>query len=206
LLTILLPAATAQPGWCVPQVAINEVLADPARDWDGDLLLDSTDDEWVEIVNVGAVPADLTGLRLGDLERAWAYEFAGTLPIGERLVIFGSVSQAWQQANGEPAFGHRLANTGDTVVLWHIAGADTSLVDQFTFLDHEAEDDRSSGRRPDGGPTWELFDALNPYTGDEPPLGNGCGPSPGGSNSCVTPVEETTWGRIKARMQEGARN
>lgn len=204
-LVLLLSTAGARPAWCAPEVALNEVLADPARDWDGDLTLDSTDDEWVEIVNTGAVSADLTGLLLGDLTRAWAYGFSGMLAVGGRLVIYGSTSQAWQQANSEPAFGLRLANAGDTVVLWHVAGTDTVIVDQVTFADHEAEDDRSSGRRPDGGATWELFDGLNPYTGSKPPLGNGCAPSPGASNACVTPVEATTWGRIKARMSVGER-
>jgi hypothetical protein len=199
----MLPAAIARPAWCNPEVALNEVLADPARDWDGDQTIDATDDEWVEIVNTGAVPADLTGLRLGDLDRAWAYEFNGTLAIGGRIVVFGSASQAWQVANGEPAFGHRLANVGDTVVLWHVTATDTVVVDQVTFVDHEAEDDRSSGRRPDGGATWELFDLLNPYTGTTPPFGNGCAPTPGESNACLTPVDETTWGQIKARARGG---
>jgi len=203
MLTALLPAAIARPAWCNPEVALNEVLADPARDWDGDQVIDATDDEWVEIVNTGAVSADLTGLRLGDLDRAWAYEFTGTLAIGGRLVVFGSASQAWQVANSQPAFGHRLANVGDTVVLWHLTATDTVVVDQVTYVDHEAEDDRSSGRRPDGSDTWELFDALNPYEGATPPLGNGCAPTPGESNACVTPVEETTWGQIKARARGG---
>jgi hypothetical protein len=182
-----------------PTVALNEMLADPARDWDGDLTVNAADDEWVEIVNTGAVPADLSELRLGDLDRVWAYGFSGTLPVEGKLVVYGSTSKDWQTANGHSAFGLRLSNTGDTVVLWHVTATDTTLLDQFTFVDHEAEDDRSSGRRPDGGAAWELFDALNPYTGGTPPAGNGCAPSPGLANNCATPVDPATWGRIKAR-------
>jgi hypothetical protein len=85
------------------------------------------------------------------------------------------------------------------VVLWQVTATDTVLVDQVTYADHEADDDRSSGRRPDGGPTWELFDALNPYSGGALPQGNGCAPTPGASNHCTTAVEEATWGEIKAR-------
>lgn len=195
-------AASALPAQANPLVALNEMLADPARDWDGDLEVNAANDEWVEIVNTGAVPADLSELRLGDPDRVWAYGFTGSLPVGGKVVVYGSTSKAWQTANGLSAFGLRLSNTGDTVVLWQLAAADTTILDQFTFLDHEAEDDRSSGRRPDGGTTWELFDALNPYTGSAPPPGNGCAPSPGLPNNCATPVEPTTWGQIKALHQE----
>jgi hypothetical protein len=180
---------------------LNEVLADPASDWDGDQEINTTNDEWVEIVNAGDVPADLDGLRLGDLERGWAYGFTGTLPVEGRLVVYGSSSKVWQQENGVSAFGLRLANTGDTVVLWRLTEADTVIVDQYTYLDHEADDDRASGRRPDGAPNWELYDAMNPYTGSTLPLGNGCAPTPGQSNNCITPVEEATWGRIKASQR-----
>jgi hypothetical protein len=195
----LLSAALAVPGLCEPLVAINEVLADPARDWDGDQEINATNDEWVEIVNTGDVPADLTNLRLGDADRSWAYGFTGALPVEGRMVIYGSTSKAWQQENGVAAFGLRLANTGDIVVLWRLSAADTVVIDQYTYADHEADDDRSSGRRPDGGLVWELYDGLNPYTGSTLPLGNGCAPTPGQSNGCITPVEEATWGQIKAQ-------
>jgi hypothetical protein len=185
-----------------PQVVLNELLADPARDWNGDLTVDATEDEWVEIVNVGNVPADLTGLRIGDLDRAWAYGFTGMLPVEGRIVVFGSDAKDWQQANGVGAFGLRFANTGDTVALWMVTATDTVLIDQYTYADHEADDDRSSGRRPDGGATWELFDALNPYSGGAVPQGNGCPPTPGNSNHCATAVEDVTWGRVKARHHQ----
>jgi hypothetical protein len=196
-------AGVPRPAASNPLVALNEVLADPARDWDGDLEVNATNDEWIEIVNTGAVPADLSELRLGDIDRVWAYGFSGTLPVEGHIVVYGSASKAWQVANGFSAFGLRLSNTGDTVVLWQVTATDTTIIDQYTFVDHEAEDDRSSGRRPSGGATWELFDALTPYSGDTPPLGNGCAPSPGLPNNCATPVEEATWGQIKARQAEG---
>jgi hypothetical protein len=203
LIVALLVMAAAHPALGNPSVALNEVLADPARDWDGDQAVNAANDEWVEIVNTGATPADLTGLRLGDTDKVWAYGFTGTLPVEGKVVVYGSTSKAWQTANGLSAFGLRLSNTGDTIVLWHVTATDTTMIDQYTFVDHEAEDDRSSGRRPDGGSTWELFDALNPYTGGAPPAGNGCAPSPGLPNNCLTPVEQTTWGQIKARPPVG---
>jgi hypothetical protein len=77
-------------------------------------------------------------------------------------------------------------------------------VDAYSYNNYEAEDDRSSGRMPDGGVAWQMFDALNPYGGTATPAGNGLPPTPGmrndgsGGNPPPTPVEERNWGRIKA--------
>ncbi|MGD8394887.1 MAG: lamin tail domain-containing protein [Candidatus Eiseniibacteriota bacterium] len=180
-------------------LVLNEVLADPARDWDGDGEISSTNDEWVEVYNRGPDTVVLDGYRIGDLDRSWAYGFSGSLQAEQRVVVYGSTSKAWQVAHGEGAYGLRLSNMGDTVALWHIAGADTVLVDTVAYENHEADDDRSSGRRPDGAELWELFDGLNAYNGTTPPPGNGCIPTPDATNNCVTPVEEATWGAVKAQ-------
>ncbi len=187
------------PALATPDIVLNEVLGDPARDWDGDGEINSTGDEWVEIYNRGAGAVDLTGYRIGDLDRSWAYGFSGSLQADGRVVVFGSDSKVWQQANGESAYGLRLSNSGDTVVLWQISGSDTLQVDSFTYANHEADDDRSSGRRPDGAEHWELYDGLNGYGGTTPPPGNGCMPTPGASNNCVTAIDESSWGAVKAR-------
>ncbi len=181
------------------QVLLNEVLADPASDWDGDSSYSSRDDEFVEIVNAGTSAVTLDGWRIAGADTTWRYEFTGTLAPGEVRVVYGSQSYQWETDNGWPKYGLRLSNTGGEVTLWHLAGADTALVDSYTYQDFEAEDDRSSGRVPDGGPDWKLFDAMNPYDGADPPLGTGCAPSPGGPQSCSTPVERTTWGGVKVR-------
>lgn len=36
------------------QIRINELLADPVTDWDGDASVGSKTDEWLEIVNIGS--------------------------------------------------------------------------------------------------------------------------------------------------------
>ncbi len=194
-LLCLSPAAGAA------DLMISEILADPAIDWNGDGDTQATTDEWVEVYNAGAMPVNLDGYLLGDADQNLAYGFTGSLAAGDHFVVFGDMSKVWQSANGVAAFGLRLANGGDTVALWQIAGADTVLVESYTYADHEAEDDRSTGRRPDGASTWELFDGLNAYTGDDPPLGNGCAPTPGITNNCITPVEDSTWGRIKHELR-----
>lgn len=179
-------------------VRLNEVLADPDRDWDGDGALSTRNDEWVEIVATS--PESLEGYYLGDDVGAFVYGFSGSLGAGEVLVVFGGESAEWESQNGASTTGLRLGNTGDTVTLWQVAGADTSLVDSYTFLDHEAENDRSSGRLPDGGSEWTLFDGLTPYSGETVPVGTGLLPTPGAANGSgeASPISRATWGRIKA--------
>ncbi len=97
-----------------------------------------------------------------------------------------------------------MSNSGDTVILWQAAADDTLLVDTHTFNTYEADDDRSTGRSPDGIGDWELFDALNPYGGATPPPGNGVAPTPGVPNSGDPPpsaVGDVSWGMMKSLFQ-----
>ena len=194
LLASLLPGRPARA-----EVLLNEILADPARDWNGDGEVHFRDDEWVEIVNTGSLPVDLAGYRVAGADTTWRFEFAGTLNPGEVRVVFGLESYQWEQDHGFPQYGLRLANGGGSLGLWRLTDSDTTQVDGYTYADHEAEDDRSSGRLPDGTGTWAVFDSLNPYEGETPPLGTGCAPSPGAAVSCATPATPDTWGRMKIR-------
>jgi hypothetical protein len=177
---------------------LNEFLAGPARDWDGSGTFSTRDDEWIEVFNAGGEPLDLSTCLLTDGDRLPRYAFTGTLASGARRLVFGKESYDWEKAHGFPAYGLSLSNTGDTVMLWRVAGAETLLVDSYTYKSHEAAADRAVGRAPDGE-AWALFDGLNPYVGTTPPLGTGCTPSPGTANVCEnTPAHPTTWGRLKA--------
>lgn len=196
---LALLALFSQAGTAICAVELNEVMADPNRDWDGDGSYSFRDDEWVEVVNSGSGTEDLTGLFLADEMGGPVFGFEGSLAAGEVLVVYGSDATAWESANGESATGLRLGNSGDTVTLWRATSVDSVLVDAYTFADHEAEDDRSSGRLPDGGSIWTLFDALNPYAGSAVPIGTGLAPTPGAPNGeeVPTPIEQSTWGQIK---------
>lgn len=185
-------------------VLVNELMADPASDWNGDGATHARDDEWLEIVNTSTSPADLTGLRLASADTTWRYEFAGKLEPGGVRVIFGSDSYAWEQATGNPAFGLRLTNTGGTIGLWRVTATDTTLVDEVTYLDADAEDDRSAGRLDVNPDEWVLFDGLNPYGGEAPPVSTGCPPTPGATNECLTPVRESSWGTLKMLYDDGS--
>lgn len=180
---------------------INEILAGPARDWDGSGTLSSRDDEWVELMNLSSADLDLSSYYVTDGDSIPRYRLAGTLASHGYALVTGRMAFDWERANGFPAFGLSLANGGDGVILWHIDGADTVEVDRYDYRSHEAVADRSIGRRPDGG-VWSLFDGLNPYTGAIPPVGNGCDPTPGGGNACqITPVHASTWGAVKRRYR-----
>jgi hypothetical protein len=188
-------------GKAAAQLVLNEILADPASDWDGDGTVGSKTDEWVEVINTGPSTIDLSVYRLGDLSGGytWRYGFSGTLPSGGILLVTGTSSLAWQTENGYSAAGLSLNNTGDTVFLYRIAGPDTLVADSYAYLAHEVLDDRSTGRSMDDISQWRVFDALNPYSGTNPPLGSGCSPSPALPNVCgpLVPVEDKTWGAIK---------
>jgi hypothetical protein len=199
VLTILRPPTEPLPVTRVgPGLLLNEFVAGPARDWDGSGAVSTRDDEWIEVSNTGTEALDLSAFLVTDSDRLPRYAFSGTLAPGERRLVFGKQSYDWEKANGFPAYGLSLANTGDTVMLWQVAGAETLLVDAYAYQSHEAAADRAVGRKPDGGP-WALFDGLNPYVGTTPPLGTGCAPTPGQANVCDdTPTRTPTWGRLKA--------
>lgn len=189
----------AHAGAAACEVRINEFLAGPGRDWDGNAIYSARDDEWVELVNFGIVVLDLSEMVISDADSTWRWRGSGLIHPGEHTTIFGSDAVTWQQANGASVAGFSLANAGDTVRLWRVAGAETLLVDTYTYRAHEAGTDRAVGRIPDMSGGFVLFDGLNPYGGTLDPRGTGCNPTPRNVNACsTTPAEESTWGRVKA--------
>jgi len=181
---------------------LNEFCAGPARDWDGSGAFSSRDDEWVEVVNTGATPLDLTGYFITDGDSIPRYGFSGTLGAGERKLVFGKDAVDWERATGQPVFGLSLGNSGDAVILWRVSGADSLIEDDYTYKSHEAAADRAVGRLPDGSGAWTLLDSLDPYTGTLTPPASGCVPTPGAINVCdPTPTSRATWGELKTRYR-----
>ena len=137
------------------QVLLNEIMADPASDWspsDGNDVYHSMEDEWVEIVNVGLQPVDITGWRLRDAasDSSFRFEFEGVIYPGHLIVVYGNESYAWEDANGYARQGLSLNNSGDTVTL--VAADHLTVMDQVAYEPSDVLDDRSYGRLP--GPTW----------------------------------------------------
>jgi hypothetical protein len=184
------------------QVLLSEILADPASDWNGNGEVHYRDDEWIEVTNYGVQAIDLSAYFVRDaLGEEPHLNLSGTLPAGESALFLGSDAVAWQQATGVGSGGLSLNNGGDAVELLvdESGNGDLVRVDSYVYQEHEAEDDRASGRLPDTR-LWALFDGLNPYSGIHDPPGTGCFPSPGTPNDCVplVDIEPRTWGALKA--------
>jgi hypothetical protein len=151
-------------------------------------------------LNTGPESVDLSAYYVRDALGVEAQlRLSGILGPGQVALFYGSDADAWQAGQGLPITGLSLNNAGDTVEL-HLgdpASGGSTLVDAYIFADHEAEDDRASGRKSDL--TWGLFDGLNPYNGSQEPLGTGCMPSPGAVNICQPELagEASTWGQVK---------
>ncbi|HKA24049.1 MAG TPA: lamin tail domain-containing protein [Candidatus Eisenbacteria bacterium] len=190
LLFLNAPAATCD-------ILLNEILAAPARDWNGDGVVSARDDEWIEIWNQGTSVVDLSSYFFTDADSTPRYAFSGLLGPNEHRVVFGGQAVDWQRANARSVAGLSLNNAGDTARLWRVVGPDTVLADAYAYKSHEGGNDRSTGREPDGG-AWALFDGLDPYTGALEPNATGCFPSPGDANTChPAAAEAVTWGRVK---------
>jgi hypothetical protein len=200
-LLVVMGALTSLAPTGAAQIRLNEILADPATDWDQNGSVNSKDDEWVELINVGPSPVDLSRFRITDESAGtdWRFELGGTLAPGEIRVVFGSEVLTWQSANGVSSFGFSLNNSGDTVYLYEEpVGGTATIVDSYTYAAAEVTDDRSVGRQPVGTGNWYVFDGMNPYTGSGSVPATGCMPSPGNTVECTTPVEVSSWGAIKS--------
>lgn len=94
-----------------PQVAaliINEYLADPADDITGDANGDGTrsasQDEFVELINIGSAPLNVGGFTISDAAQVrFTFPAGKIIPAGEAAVVFGG---------GTPtgSFGNAMAN------------------------------------------------------------------------------------------------
>ncbi|MEM8754238.1 MAG: lamin tail domain-containing protein, partial [Pseudomonadota bacterium] len=116
------------------EIVINEILADPAADLPGDAngdgTRDATQDEFVEIVNAGAAPADLSGFTLSDgVQARHVFPEGSVIAPGEALVVFGGGTPSGEfggatvQLASTGALG--LNNGGDTIT---IAAGDGTVV------------------------------------------------------------------------------
>jgi len=122
------PETANQSPQASPQAAtliVNEYLADPPGSAAGDLIgdangdgtRDATQDEFVEIVNNGAAPLDISGFTISDATQVRFTIPAGKIiPPGEAAVVFGG---------GTPtgAFGNATANG----LVFAIGGSGLSL-------------------------------------------------------------------------------
>jgi len=127
---LLIPlAAVLLPGGLSAQFVINEILADPASgsDPNGDGTASSTQDEFLELVNISGGPIDVDGWAINDAvsER---HRFVGSTIVadGQALVVFGGGSPTGPFGGSVVTTASTgslgLNNTGDTITLFD-AGA-----------------------------------------------------------------------------------
>ena len=142
----------------VPAVVLNEIHADPdasAGDANGDGVVQSTADEFVEIVNAGPAAVDVSGWTITDAIST-RHEFApGTiLPAGCGVVVFGG---------GSPTggFGAMLVQVASSGSLGLNNGGDTVTVSDGGGVVVKGHRRARVGRRPGG----RRFDALPPTLG-----------------------------------------
>jgi hypothetical protein len=162
-------------------LVITEVFADPATGPDGDANNDGTSDSgdpFVEIVNIGSSPIDLTDYTLADEQGTVLYTFgAVTLEPGIAAVVFGGGTPTG--INGEvvtASGGLNLDASGGTVELNDNTGA---RVDGATW-GLELSDEQSVTRAPG------FTDAFEQHT----LVGSGDLYSPGNDpNGGALPVE-----------------
>ena len=156
-------------------LVINEILADPdpiRGDSNGDGVVSSDDDEFLELVNISGQELDLSGWQVFDeIRLRYTFPEGTSLAAGCGLVVFGG---------GEPAgdFGGSLVftagslglnNTGDLITL---LDSDGLLVTSLRY-GSEGNQDQSLTRVPD------LYGLLPLILHSEVPDGGGALYSPG---------------------------
>lgn len=138
-------------------IVINEILADPPAGDDGDANRDggrhSSEDEFVEILNITRYPLPIEGFSLSDrgtrLSARFVFPPATIIDAGERIVLFGGGTPTGftgQIFVDDGKIGRGLTNSGDVVYLISPEG-DTVSVAEYG---KEAGADQSIVRHPDG--------------------------------------------------------
>jgi phosphatidylserine/phosphatidylglycerophosphate/cardiolipin synthase-like enzyme len=141
-------------------VVINEFLANPESDWNGDGYNDS-DDEWIELYNPGDLVVNIGGWILDDKLGPSGSSDPYTIPFGCFIkpkgykVFFGNETDVILNDFGEESV--HLMDEGETVV------------DSYSF--DGTTDDATFGRYSDGSENWEDFllptpGSANQYTVD----------------------------------------
>ncbi|MFT5357699.1 MAG: hypothetical protein ACI9KE_004936 [Polyangiales bacterium] len=114
-------------------LVIDEVLADPAGDANGDGSVSTTQDEFVEVINFTATALDISGVTISDLTRV-RHTFAdGTiLPALGSIVVFGGGTPTGLFAGARAVVASTgtlgLNNTGDTITLATSGGTELNAV------------------------------------------------------------------------------
>ncbi len=137
---------------------INEVLADPSgHDINGDQWFDPFEDEFIEILNVAAVPINLRGVSIRVGSRMPHQFNAQCILPGQVIVVFGGLFQGVANDNVViAAHTLKLPNTGGNVA---ILDEDERVLDMMSY-GNEADGPHSIARLPDGSDQWGVHPAY----------------------------------------------
>jgi len=145
-------------------IVINEILADPASgsagDANGDGVRNSNEDEFVELLNTGKYPLEISGWQIFDAgaSKTNRLTFPPDTWIGpkERVVVFGGgtpegISGRYFVDDGR--IGGGLRNAGDEILLF-----DPIKEDTLAYMAYGAEGNKNTSlvRWPEGTGAWHL--------------------------------------------------
>jgi len=177
----------------LPAVAINEILACPQGDANGDGEIDVYEDEFVELYNAGPTDVDVSGWTLSD-DDASGSEFAfpeGTvIPAGGFATLFGGGAP---EGFSGPVFvddriGNGLSNSGDTVELRRLG----ELIDEHTY-GSEGNYGEALIRLPDGYGGWTR-PSLEGFEWDYSPQAS--------NGESATWTTGWSWGAVKSLFKD----
>ena len=141
------PAAVCDP--VTQDLIINEILADPGTtdgDANNDGTIDYSDDEFIELYNVGTQPLDISGYTMEDgYTTRHTFPAQTTIGSGEFFVLFGGGSVDNFNGNSQVSSSGSLGlnNGGDDVIIKNTAGV---VVVTVTY---SGANDQSICRDPD---------------------------------------------------------
>ena len=143
-------------------VVINEILADPPADANGDGIRHSSEDEFVEILNTGSDTIAIGGWELSDQKPGskGPFTFPENTRIhpGEYIVLFGGGTPTGFESKvfvDDGKIGGGLSNSGDAVFL--ITAANDTIA--RAEWGSEGGKDQSLVRYPEGTGRWVLHSA-----------------------------------------------
>lgn len=141
------PAAVCDP--VIQDLIINEILADPGTtdgDANNDGTINTSEDEFIELYNVGTQPLDISGYTMEDgYTTRHTFPAQTTIGIGEFFVLFGGGSVDNFNGNSQVSStgGLGLNNGGDDVIIKNTAGV------VVVTLTYSGATDQSICRDPD---------------------------------------------------------
>lgn len=139
-------------------IGINEYLPDPpdgpAGDANGDGGRDSSQDEFIEVINRTGEPVDVGGYSISDADNIrFTFPSGAIIPSGEVAVIFGGGAPAGEFGNALMnglvfTAALSLNNTSDTITIKNSSGAS---IESVTYGATEGSANQSINRNPDEG-------------------------------------------------------